>query len=325
MTRASTARRGFVAALLAAASLAACTGNAAEDVVVASPAVAPSVATSTATAVLAEAATARVDTTEAGVAAREKVYVGPALESANALAKALAVRTDAQKAEAELSGEAKVLAVSAAPAVPQQLLVQTTKKKTGDAMLVLLQAEKAGAPFRIVAETPMLPGAKLDALDPTTSGSRSLDDSSGLAATPQAVVKAFADSVAFPDPKTTEVLSGDTLSDALRASAAAQSKSLGDGGVFTQVHTPGAILGGMKLKDGRGAVVFAHLVRDDRIAMRHAMKLTPAKDVTAVTGIKLITTEAELTSNEIVAFVIPASGPARTIAAWDQLIAGSGR
>jgi hypothetical protein len=58
--------------------------------------------------------------------------------------------------------------------------------------------------------------------------------------------------------------------------------------------------------------------------MRSPLKLTPAKDVIAITGVKIITTEAQLTSNEIVAFVIPASGAARAIAAWDQLVSGSG-
>lgn len=325
MTRAATARRGFVAAVLTAVSLSGCIANTDEPNVVSSPAVAPSAAATTATAVLAEAAKARLDTTAAGDDARAKVYSGPALESANALAKALAARTDAQKAEVELSGDAKVVAVSTAPSLPQQVLVQTTKKKSGDAVLVLLQAEKAGAPFRIVAETPMLPGAKLDALDPTTSGSAPVKDTAGLAVPPQQVVKAFADSVAFPNPKTSKLLAADALSDQLRASAAAQAKSLGEGGVFTQVHEPGAILGGLKLKGGKGAVVFALLVRDDRIAMRHAVKLTPAKDVTAVTGVKLITTEAELTSNEIIAFVIPTSGKARVVAASDQLVDGTGR
>jgi hypothetical protein len=55
------------------------------------------------------------------------------------------------------------------------------------------------------------------------------------------------------------------------------------------------------------------------------MKLKPAKDLTLLTGIKQITTEADLTSNEIVAFVIPASGQARVVAAADQLVDGTGR
>lgn len=332
MTRAGTRptrrtrHRGFAAAVLTVASLAACTGNADDRTEVQrTPAVAPSAATTTATSVMEQASTARVDATPAGDAARAEVYAGPALESANAFAKALAVKTPAERADAELAPDAKVLAVSAAPTVPQQILVQASRKKTGDAVLVLLQAEKAGAPFKIVAETPMLPQAKLDALDPSTSGSAPLDDTSGLAAAPKDVVAAFAASVAFPDPKTSNLIAADPLSDQLRSSAVAQSKTLGAGGVFTQTHTPGEILGGLKLKDSKGAVVFAHLVRDDRIAMRRPVKLTPAKDVTAITGVKLITTEAELTTNEIVAFVIPETGSSRAIASWEQLVSGSGR
>jgi hypothetical protein len=321
-----TRRRGLVAALLTAASLAACTGNTDNDVEAQrTPVVAPSVAMTTAASVMEQAATARVDATPAGEAARAEVYAGPALESADAFAKALAVKTPAEKADAELSADVTVLAVSAAPTVPQQILVQGSREKTGDAVLVLLQAEKAGAPFKIVAETPMLPQAKLDALDPTTSGSAPLDDTSGLVAAPKEVVEAFAASIAFPDPKASNLIAADPLSDQVRSSATAQAKALAAGGVFTQTHTPDEILGGMKLKDGKGAVVFAHLVRDDSIAMRTPMKLTPAKDVTAITGVKLITTEAELTSNEIVAFVIPETGSARVIASWEQLVSGSGR
>lgn len=321
-----TRRHALAAAVLTVASLAACTGNA-DDTADGqrTPAVAPSAATTTAASVMEQAAAARLDATPAGEAARAEVYDGPALESANAFAKALAVKTPAEKADVELSPEAKVLAISAAPAVPHQILLQASRKKSGDAVLVLLQAEKAGAPFKIVAETPMLAQAKLDALDPTTSGSSPLDDTSGLAASPKDVVAAYAASVAFPDPKTSDVVTADPFSDQLRASAEAQAKALGTGGVFTQTHTPGEILGGLKLQGGKGAVVFAHLVRDDQIAMRSPLKLTPAKDVTAITGVKLITTEAKLTSNELVAFVIPETGSARAIASWEQLVSGSGR
>ena len=70
---------------------------------------------------------------------------------------------------------------------------------------------------------------------------------------------------------------------------------------------------------------FAQLVRSDAIAMRTPVKLTPAKELALLTGIKRITTEANLRSNEIVAIVIPPSGQARIIAASDQLVAGSGR
>ena len=103
----------------------------------------------------------------AGAAAREKAFVGAALQSANAYAKTLPGRTAAEKAAAELSTTGvKVLAISRGGDTPQQVLAQTTLKKTGAAVLVLLVGGQAGAPFKAAAVTPMLPDAKLDALDP---------------------------------------------------------------------------------------------------------------------------------------------------------------
>jgi hypothetical protein len=138
-------------------------------------------------------------------------------------------------------------------------------------------------------------------------------------------VAAFAASVKYPKPTATKLLAADPLSEQLRQSAVAQSQALNNQGAFTQEHEPKGVVGGLRLKDGKGAIVFAHLVRNDAIAMRTPVKLTPAKDLTLLTGIKQITTEANLTSNEIVAIVIPASGQARIVAAADQLVAGSGR
>jgi hypothetical protein len=199
-------------------------------------------------------------------------------------------------------------------------------------VLVLLTAESAGAgatgaaaDFKVAAVTPMLPGAKLDALDPTSAGSAAVGKGEGLVSSPSAVVEAFAESVKFPSPKPAALLADDALSEQLRQSAQAQAQALASAGTLTQVHEPKGILGGLRLKDGNGAIVFAHLVRADAIAMRRPVKLTPAKDLTLLTGIKKITTEANLTSNEIIAIVIPTSGKARIVAASDQLVAGTGR
>jgi hypothetical protein len=171
----------------------------------------------------------------------------------------------------------------------------------------------------------MLPGAALDALDPTTDGSPAISDAKGLAAEPDEVTAAFAKSVKYPDPTASKLLASDPLAQQLRASAKAQSQALNNQGSFSQEHEPKELIGGLRLKDGQGAIVFAQLVRNDAIAMRTPVQLTPAKDLTLLTGIKRITTEANLTSNEIIAIVIPATGQARLIAASDQLVAGSGR
>lgn len=330
MPRTATRRRALAAALACAAMLSACTGNSDDGTSgtagAGTPAVAPEAAQTTASSVVSAAATSSLDASAAGSAARDKAFVGAALQSANAYAKTLPGRTAAEKADAELATTGvKVLAISRGGDKPQQVLAQTTLKKTGAAVLVLLVGGQAGAPFKAAAVTPMLPDAKLDALDPTTDGSAALGDGAGLSAKPDEVVAAFAASVKYPQPTTTKVLAADPLSEQLRQSAVAQSQALNNQGAFTQEHEPKGVIGGLRLKDGKGAIVFAHLVRNDAIAMRTPVKLTPAKDLTLLTGIKQITTEANLTSNEIIALVIPASGQARIVAASDQLVAGSGR
>lgn len=321
-------RRALAAVLASAALLSACTGNSDDGTdgtgASATPVVAPDAAATTASSAVAAAASSSLDATAAGTAARAKAFAGVALESANAYAKTLPGRTAAEKAEAELATTGvKVLAISREGDNPKQILAQTTLKKTGAAVLVLL-VDQSGA-FKAAAVTPMLPDAKLDALDPTTDGSPAVAKGKGLVATPDDVLAAFAASVKFPKPTASKVLAADPLSEQLRQSALAQSQALKNQGAFTQEHDPKGVIGGLRLKDGNGAIVFGHLVRHDAIAMRTPLKLTPAKDLTLLTGIKQITTEADLTSNEVVAIVIPASGQARVVAASDQLVAGSGR
>ena len=330
MPRTATRRRALAAALACAAMLSACTGNSDDGssgtAGAGTPVVAPEAAQTTATSAVTAAATSSLDATAAGAAARDKAFVGAALQSANAYAKTLPGRTAAEKADTQLATTGvKVLAISRGGDAPQQVLAQTTLKKTGAAVLVLLVGGQNGAPFKAAAVTPMLPDAKLDALDATTDGSAAVGDGSGLVAKPDDVVAAFAASVKYPKPTATKLLAADPLSEQLRQSAVAQSQALNNQGAFTQEHEPKGVVGGLRLKDGKGAIVFAHLVRNDAIAMRTPVKLTPAKDLTLLTGIKQITTEANLTSNEIVAIVIPASGQARIVAASDQLVAGSGR
>ncbi|GAB3080227.1 hypothetical protein GCM10027053_50650 [Intrasporangium mesophilum] len=330
MPRPATSRRALVAALACAAMLTACTGNVDDGSngsgASATPVIAPQEASATATSAVSAAASASLDSTAAGAAARAQAYSGAALESANAYAKTLAGRTPAEKAAAELATQgAKVLAVSREGDTPRLILVQATLKKSGAPVLVLLTSSERGAPFKVAAQTPMLPGATLDALDPTTDGSAAVAGAKGLVAEPDEVTAAFAQAVKYPDPTSSKLLAADPLSEQLRESAKAQAQALNSQGAFTQEHEPKGVIGGLRLKDGSGAVVFVQLVRDDAIAMRTPVKLTPAKDLTLLTGIKRITTEANLTSNEIIAIVIPASGQARVIAASDQLIAGSGR
>ena len=190
---------------------------------------------------------------------------------------------------------------------------------------MLLVSEQAGDDFKAAAVTPLLPGAPSTPSTPWSRGRPPIGDGSGLAAAPDAVVKAFAASVKYPDPVATDLLAADPLSAQLRKGATDQSASLGAQGVFTQTHTPGGVLGGFRLKDGMGAIVFASLVRDDTIAMRSQVKPHPRQGLHRPHRCQDHHTEAKLTSNEILALVIPDTGKARIVAASDQLVDGSGR
>lgn len=326
---ASRRRRGVVVALACAAltaSLSACTGNVdAADTTPPTPAVAHAAATSAAGALLKQAVTALGDAKATGAAAREAAFTGAALESANAWAKVLPLRTAAQRADAELNpAVVKVIGVSREGDGREQVLVQTALKKSGAAVLALLTGDDTSG-YRIAALTPMLEDSRLDPLDPTTVGSEAVGDGSGLAQDPADVVKAFADTVRYPDPAPSSLLADDALSSLLRAQAEKQAADIKALGAYTQVHEPKAVLGGLRLLDGKGAVVFAHLLRTDGIAMRKPVSFTPARDFTVLSGVKTIRTEASLRTNEIIAFVIPASGQVRVIAASDQLVGGTGR
>ncbi|MEO7754610.1 MAG: hypothetical protein ABIS35_14480 [Terracoccus sp.] len=336
MPRPLTRRRALATALVGAATsaslLVACTGDSGGTTATptasptSTPALAAAEATTAGTAALSEAITARADTGATGAAARTKAYTGPALESANAWAKSLPALTDTQKADNELTSEgATLLAVSTAGTEPRQMLFQATLKKSGNPVLALLTSEATGDPFKVAALATVVPSARLDAFSPTTLGSDPVSAATDLVATPDAVATSFAQSVRYPDPVTSTVLATDALSDQLRTTAAAQAKAVADQGTFSQAHVPQGQVGGFQLTPGNGVIVFEELARTDRIALRNPVKLTPGKDVTAITGIATITTEAQLTSNEVVAFVIPASGQATVVAASDQLVSGTAK
>lgn len=316
-------RRGGLAALLGVMlALSACTGNT-SDVTLSSgsPAVEPTQATSIATTLLTGAAKAQTDDSETGKSERSKLFSGTALEAANARATVLAARSAKDRASAELStSPPTVLGVSSqSKDSPAQILAQTSLKESGASVLALLVGDPDGQNFRIVALTPMVEGATLDALDPPNEGSGLVGDGSGLVAAPKQVMQDWAASVAYPDATKSALIAADPWSDLMRTQAQAQAKSVGAEGLFAQTHVPGEVLGGLRLKGGVGAVVFADVTRTDAIALHKPSSMTPAKDVTALTGIKKITTEAKLVSSEFVAFVIPATGQVRLIAAQDQL------
>jgi hypothetical protein len=343
MSRPAHRRRILAAVLASAALLSACTADAdggaatrsatapesagaASPVPTATPAVSPDAAQTAAQDAVAAAVTASTDVSAGGPAARAKAFTGPALVSANAAAKVLPARTEGEKADAAVSPTGvTVLAVSRAGETPAQIVARTTLTKSGAPVLALLTSSTAAGAYQVAALTPVLQGATIDPFDPTADGSPAIGDAAGLVAAPAEVMASFATTVRFPQPATSKLLTVDPLTVQLRQSARAQSQALNSQGTFAQTFTPQRVLGGLRLAGDAGALVFTHLQRRDDVAYRSPQKLTPDKELTLLTGITQITTEANLTSNEMVAFVIPTSGQARVVAASDQIVAGSGR
>ena len=166
MPRTATRRRALAAALACAAMLSACTGNSDDGTagtgVSATPAVAPDAAADHRRLGRRCRGDVRRSTPRpAGAAAREQgLRRGGARSRPTPTPRRCPGRTAAEKADAELStdGRQGARASRAAGDTPPQILAQTTLKKTGAAVLVLLVGGQAGAPFKAAAVTPDAPG-----------------------------------------------------------------------------------------------------------------------------------------------------------------------
>ena len=172
----------------------------------------------------------------------------------------------------------KVLAISRGGDTPPQVLAQTTLKKTGAAVLVLLvggqgrctvqggrrHADAPGGQARRARPHDRRLGRRRRRRRPERQARRRRRCLRRVREVPQA----DRDHSCSPTTR-------------CRSSCAsrprAQSQALNNQGAFTQEHDPKGIVGGLRLKDGKGAIVFAHLVRSDAIAMRSPVKLTPGQ------------------------------------------------
>ena len=201
-----------------------------------------------------------------------------------------------------------MLAVSRAGDTPAQILAQTTLKKTGAPVLVLLTAATPGGPLQGGGADPGAAGRR--DRRPSTRRPTARPPSAtaqGLAATPDEVVASVRRRrCASRSPATSKLLAADPLTEQLRQSA--QRPVAGPqqpGHVHPDLHAQGRPRrAAPQGRQGR------HRLRPPRCATTRSpcarpQKLTPDKELTLLTGIKQITSEAKLTSNEIIAIVIP--------------------
>jgi hypothetical protein len=219
----------------------------------------------------------------------------------------------------------KVLAISRGSAFPRVMLVQSTRAD-GAAVLNLLVSSGADEPFKLASSAPMQPGTSVAALDGLDTGSPLNPEGKGLPVAPQALVKEYAASLAYPKPADAEhVGAKDRFAEAVRAGASGQARSFKGLATLKQEHTaqPKSTVA-LSLKDG-GAIVFGLIERVDTITLKPSGKsLTPNADFQRLIGRKTLTERAEMHTFETVVFTVPKQGKASLVAVDETLVSAKG-
>lgn len=219
----------------------------------------------------------------------------------------------------------KVVAVSRGTGWPRLIVAQTTASD-GGAVLNLLVSPDARTPFRLSASASMHPGATVPALDSVAQGSPVVGKDSRTAKDPAAVLKAYAASLAFPEPAAADdVDGGDQFTRGVKANAAAQAKAFGKLATLTQKHevVPEQTIA-LQLRGG-GTLVFALLQRTDTITLKKGGKsLTPSAEFQRLVHKKTLTRNAQLRSYETVVLTVPEQGKAAVVAADEVLFSAKG-
>ncbi|KQU69512.1 hypothetical protein [Phycicoccus sp. Root101] len=276
--------------------------------------------------VIAQADEAAAAPAAEGQALRERALTGSALAVANAASK-LEVDPAATTTPAPLkrTEAPKVLAVSRGTTFPRLILAQTTTA-TGAARLNLLTSPDAKTPFRLSTSVTMAPGTQVAALDSLDSGSPMVTKDTRLAVAPDALVKQYAASLAYPSPAKAEAVgTDDPFAASVRANAAAQAKAFGKLATLKQVHEAQPEQTVSIALRGGGALVFSLLERTDTITLKAGGKsLTPSAEFQRLVKKKTLTTSAELKSYETVVFTVPADGTAGVVGADEVLFSAKG-
>lgn len=281
-----------------------------------------------ATRVVGQARQASATPGASGDALRTAAFTGDALTAARADAKLASATTASTKARRELVDAApSVLAVSRGASYPRTILAQSRYEQSDLPVLLLLVAPDARTPYRIAASVGMLPGTQVPAFDPLASGSVDLGSSEtadgGRYGT---LLDGYAASLAYPAPRSTTaagVAPRDGFATAVRGNAAAQAKAVSAIGSFRQVHDVRSVVGGLHTAGGRGALVFATVDRSDTLLVRSGTLKLPSS-FTTLSGLSSVSSEADLTTLEVVALVVPATGDATVVGGEEHLYAASG-
>lgn len=276
--------------------------------------------------------------TATGAASQEQLrtaYTGEGLRAVNGRV-TLAGVPPAAVTSPLLAPHPKLLAVSRGFGFPRFIIAQAVATDGGLPILYLLTSPDAGTPYRISMTVDMVPPATVQPFDRLSSGSPLVSNSTGpsvtsragLAVTPDTLLNLYAAQMAFPAKAAGNApFAADSFSSQLRAEAAGTASAVGAQATFTQVHKVMPDCAYTVRQASGDALVFGVLERTDSFAVKPGQSVSTAanKAFVLLTGKKLITTSASLTTVEFLIFSVPQSkGQATLVAAREQIVAGSG-
>jgi len=222
----------------------------------------------------------------------------------------------------------RILAMARGFGFPRFILAQTVPFKGGVPVIHLLTSPDAATPYRISGSAEMVPLAKVKPFDPPGQGSPLVTNGAGLAVAPAALLKSYAEGMAYPARSATKVpFAADSFSGQVRAQAAGVAKAVESQATFSQVHK---VVRGSSyaVRQASGDVLVLGVIeRKDSFAVKsdQAVNTVANKAFVVLTGKKAVTRSASLTTLEFVVFAVPrSSGRATLVAAREQVVAGSG-
>jgi hypothetical protein len=292
-----------------------------------------------ATAILGRVMTAAyLGETKTGPAAKAQLrtaYTREGLRGAEGRVRLARLRPEVKTSPLLVPGT-KLLAVSRGYGFPRFIVAQTVASDGGLPVLHLLTSPDAATPYKISTSVEMVPPVTVKPFDPLSVGSpllangtgRPVAKGTGLAVAPTTLLNRYAARLTFP-PKAVSnpPFVTDSYSNQLRAAAAGAAKAVASQATFTQVHTvvPHSVYAVRQA--GGDALVFGVIQRTDSFAVKAAQRVRTSanKAFVLLTGKKMVTKAARITTLEFVAFAVPRStGKATLVAAREQIVAGSG-
>jgi hypothetical protein len=221
-----------------------------------------------------------------------------------------------------------LLAVSRGFGFPRFIVAQTLASEGGLPILHLLVSPDVATPYRIFMSVEMVPPATVTPFDPLSSGSPLVNSGAGLAVDPASLMKLYAAQMAFPAKSVHKPPFGvDSFASQVQAGAAAVAQAVASQATFSQAHRvlPDSVYA---VRQASGdALVFGVIERNDYFKVKADQNVSTAanKAFVLLTGKKVITKAASITTLEFVVFAVPRStGQATLVAAREQIVAGAG-